>query len=140
VSLLEEYNKNMNNILATFSGFSAKNLKDTEDFYVGRLGLSRTNNTMGLELALPGGGKVFIYEKVDHEPATFTVLNFVVADIDATVDEFRSKRIVFEHYDLGNGAVQDDKEILRGLAANMGPDIAWFKDPSGNILSVIQDS
>jgi catechol 2,3-dioxygenase-like lactoylglutathione lyase family enzyme len=137
--LQKEYNKNMSNILATFSGFSVKNLKDAEDFYVVTLGLSRTNNTMGLELELPGGGKVFIYEKADHEPAKFTVLNFVVADIDATVDDFRSKGIVFEHYDLGNGVVQDDKEILRGLAANMGPDIAWFKDPSGNILSVIQD-
>lgn len=130
----------MNNVLATFSGFSTSSLQEAEDFYVNTLGLSRTNNAMGLELALPGGGKVFVYEKADHEPATFTVLNFVVADIDETVRELSAKGIVFEKYDLGNGATQDEKGILRGLAANMGPDIAWFKDPSGNILSVLQDS
>ena len=84
--------------------------------------------------------KVFIYEKPDHVPATFTVLNFVVADIDAAVDQLSGKGITFEHYDLGNGAVQDEKGILRGLAASMGPDIAWFKDPAGNILSILQDS
>lgn len=130
----------MENVQATFSGYSTTNLKEAEDFYIGTLGLSRTNNTMGLELALPGGAKVFIYEKPDHVPATFTVLNFVVADIDAAVDQLSGKGITFEHYDLGNGAVQDEKGILRGLAASMGPDIAWFKDPSGNILSILQDS
>ena len=130
----------MENVQLTFSGYSTSNLKEAEDFYVGTLGLSRTNNTMGLELALPGGGKVFIYEKPDHVPATFTVLNFVVANIDAAVDQLSGKGITFEHYDLGNGSVQDEKGILRGLAANMGPDIAWFKDPAGNILSILQDS
>ena len=105
----------MENVQSTFSGYSSTNLKEAEDFYVRTLGLSRTNNTMGLELALPGGGKAFIYEKPDHVPATFTVLNFVVADIDAAVDQLSGKGITFEHYDLGNGAVQDEKAYSADL-------------------------
>lgn len=127
------------NILSTFSGFSVTNLQAAKDFYVGTLGLELTNEAMGLGFTLPGGTQLFLYEKADHTPASFTVLNFVVEDIDTTVDELTANGISFERYDLGNGATQDQKGILRGLAANMGPNIAWFKDPSGNILSVLQD-
>ncbi len=129
----------MNNIVSTFSGFSTNDLAATHAFYVDKLGFTQSDNEMGLGLDLPGGGHLFIYEKPDHLPATFTVFNIVVADIDAAVDELKAKGITFESYDLGNGATQDEKGILRGLAANMGPDIAWFKDPAGNILSVLQD-
>jgi len=88
---------------------------------------------MGLELHL-GATHVFIYPKDDHVPATFTVFNFEVADIDAAVDELVAAGVVLERYE---GAPQDEKGIARGKAANMGPDIAWFTDPAGNILSVL---
>lgn len=130
----------MNNLLSAFSGFSTNDLSAAKDFYIGLLGLTQNKNDMGLDIHLPNDSHVFIYEKADHVPATFTVLNFVVPNIDETVDELSSKGIVFERYDLGNGAVQDEKGVLRGLNANMGPDIAWFKDPAGNVLSVIQDT
>jgi len=127
------------NIVATFSGFSVDNIAKAKEFYLNTLGCKLTSEAMGLELELPGGQRHFIYEKPDHEPASFTVLNFVVSDIDAAVSELTEKGVVFEHYELGNGAEQDEKEILRGRAANMGPDIAWFKDPAGNVLAILQD-
>lgn len=129
----------MNNVVSTFSGISVNNLEAAKQFYLDVLGLKLASDKMGLELELPGGSRLFIYEKADHVPATFTVLNFVVKNIDETVDELTAKGVTFEVYDLGNGAKQDDKKILRGQAANMGPDIAWFKDPAGNVLAVIQD-
>lgn len=129
----------MNNVVSTFSGISVNNLEAAKQFYLDVLGLKLASDKMGLELELPGGSRLFIYEKAGHVPATFTVLNFVVKNIDETVDELAAKGVTFEVYDLGNGAKQDDKKILRGQAANMGPDIAWFKDPAGNVLAVIQD-
>lgn len=93
---------------------------------------------MGLQMQLPGGGTVFIYEKKDHIPAAFTILNFEVASVDESVDILMTKGVKFERYP-GMPAPQDEKGILRGLAANQGPDIAWFKDPAGNILSVLQN-
>ena len=81
-----------------------------------------------------GATHVFIYPKDDHQPATYTVFNFEVADIDAAVDELVAAGVTLERYE---GAHQDDKGIARGKAANMGPDIAWFADPAGNILSVL---
>ena len=128
----------MNNAVATFSGFSVDNIELARDFYINKLGLKLIDDKMGLDLELPKGSRLFVYEKSDHIPATFTVLNFVVRDIDSSVDELTGKGINFESYDLGNGAKQDSKGILRGLSANIGPDIAWFKDPAGNILSVLQ--
>ncbi len=86
---------------------------------------------------MPGGGSVFAYPKDDHQPATFTILNFAVDDIDAAVDELTGRGVQFEHYD--KGPKTDEKGILRGRAQNQGPDIAWFKDPAGNFLSVIGD-
>jgi hypothetical protein len=82
---------------------------------------------------------LFIYPKDDHQPATFTILNFVVDDIDEAADTLKGKGVNFEHYDNMPGK-PDQKGILRGLEAGQGPDIAWFKDPAGNILSVLQDS
>ena len=122
----------------SFSGISVNNLSVARDFYVGKLGLKVVDEKMGLDLELPGGAQLFIYEKSDHQPASFTVLNFVVEDIDDAVASLQADGVTFERYDLGNGATQDEKGILRGLAANMGPDIAWFKDPAGNILAVLQ--
>ncbi len=122
----------------TFGGMSVNDMSAAKEFYENVLGLEANQDNMGLELKLFGGSRVFLYQKDDHQPATFTVLNFVVKDIDKTVDELKSKGVKFEIYD-NMPAKQDDKGILRGLAAKMGPDIAWFKDPAGNILSILQD-
>jgi len=122
-----------------FSGFSVKDLEATKQFYTEVLGLKIVDETMGLHLQLPGEGTVFAYQKDDHEPAAFTILNFVVADIDEAISQLTAQKVTFEHYDMGNGAKTDAKGVMRGRAANMGPDIAWFKDPSGNILSIIQN-
>ncbi|HEY4964130.1 MAG TPA: VOC family protein [Candidatus Saccharimonadales bacterium] len=124
---------------AVFSGFSVNDLDVAKQFYTEVLDLKLNDEKMGLQLALPGGGTLFIYDKHDHSPATYTVLNIVVENIDDAVDSLVSQGVNIEHYD-GMPAPQDEKGILRGLSANMGPDIAWFKDPAGNILAVLQDS
>jgi catechol 2,3-dioxygenase-like lactoylglutathione lyase family enzyme len=123
---------------AAFSGFSVDNLAKAKEFYTQTLGLKVDDPGMGLRLHLPGGGTVFVYPKDDHQPATFTILNFEVDDIDQAVDELINRGVQFEHYE-GN-LKTDEKGVARGLSQNMGPDIAWFKDPAGNILSVLQDS
>jgi catechol 2,3-dioxygenase-like lactoylglutathione lyase family enzyme len=102
-------------------------------FYRDTLGLDVTDTGMGLELTL-GATHVFVYQKDGHKPATFTVLNFEVADIDTAVDELVAAGITLERYE---GMNQDDKGVARGKSANMGPDIAWFTDPAGNILSIL---
>jgi catechol 2,3-dioxygenase-like lactoylglutathione lyase family enzyme len=122
-----------------FSGFSVDDLAKAQAFYAEVLGLDVEKTAMGLQLHLGGGLNVFIYEKPDHTPASFTILNFSVENIDEAVADLEAKGVKFERYDLGNGAEQDEKGILRGLSANMGPDIAWFKDPAGNVLSVLQE-
>ncbi|HSW66778.1 MAG TPA: VOC family protein [Bacillota bacterium] len=121
-----------------FSGFSVKDMQAAKSFYTDKLGLKIDGEGVELKLHLPGGATVFMYAKPDHQPATYTMLNFSVADIDEAVDELIKRGVVFERYD-NMPAPQDDKGILRGLKAGMGPDIAWFKDPSGNILSVLQE-
>jgi catechol 2,3-dioxygenase-like lactoylglutathione lyase family enzyme len=119
------------------SGFAVKDIEAAKTFYGDTLGLSVGTNPMNaLDLKLPQGGVIFIYPKADHTPASYTVLNLEVADIDVAVDELTSKGVKFEVYE---GAHQDDRAIARGKAANMGPDIAWFLDPSGNILSVLSN-
>jgi catechol 2,3-dioxygenase-like lactoylglutathione lyase family enzyme len=116
---------------------SVNNVAAAKVFYGDTLGLKLTSEEMGLNFDLPGGGKLFLYEKPDHLPASFTTLNLVVSDINAAVDELTDKAVQFERYpDMPGG--QDERGIMRGKAANMGPDIAWFKDPSGNILSVLE--
>jgi catechol 2,3-dioxygenase-like lactoylglutathione lyase family enzyme len=125
---------------ATFSGYSVRDITVAKQFYEEKLGLNVEANEMGLQLKLKNQN-VFIYAKPDHQPASFTVLNFVVDDIDKKMDELLASGVTFEKYDdLGGGAVPDEKGILRGLAAGMGPDIAWFKDPDGNVLSILQES
>ena len=120
---------------SAFSGFSVRDTEEARAFYGDRLGLDATMNEMGiLDVSLPGGGHVIAYPKADHEPAGFTILNLVVPDIDAAIDELTADGIVFERYE---GMPQDEKGVMRGKAANQGPDIAWFLDPSGNVLSLM---
>jgi predicted enzyme related to lactoylglutathione lyase len=120
-----------------FSGFSTNDLAAAKAFYGGTLGLAATENAMGiLELTFGHGGRVIIYPKPDHVPASFTVLNFEIDDIDAAVDSLTAAGVEVLRYE---GAHQDEKGISRGKAAGMGPDIAWFTDPAGNILSVLSN-
>jgi predicted enzyme related to lactoylglutathione lyase len=123
----------------TFSGFSVNDIATAKKFYQDVLGLEVDQNEMGLELKLKNGNNIFIYEKDDHQPATFTILNFIVEDINAAVDQLVTDGVSFEHYE-GMPAEQDERGVLRGLAAKQGPDIAWFKDPAGNILGLLQTS
>ena len=121
-----------------FSSFSVDDIQKAKAFYGETLGLDATLGEMGiLMLAITGGGKVIIYPKHDHEPATFTVLNFPVDDIDKAVDELTARGVTLERYDI-HGAVPDEKGIYRAPEGGHAPDIAWFKDPAGNILSVLR--
>jgi catechol 2,3-dioxygenase-like lactoylglutathione lyase family enzyme len=124
---------------AAFSGVSVDDQAKAKEFYTKTLGLELQDDKMGLQFKLPGGGSLFIYDKPDHKPASYTMLNFVVTNIDEAVDELTSQGVKFEHY-ADMPFKQDEKGIARGLSAGQGPDIAWFKDPAGNILSVLQDS
>jgi catechol 2,3-dioxygenase-like lactoylglutathione lyase family enzyme len=117
-----------------FSGFSVDDLDRAKEFYGGTLGLTVTENPAGLELRLGGGATVFVYPKDNHEPATFTILNFPVENIEQAVDGLAGAGVQFERYE---GMPQDDRGIARGGG---GPNIAWFKDPAGNILSVLEQS
>ena len=116
-----------------FSGFSTNDIEAASRFYGKTLGVDVSEDHGMLNLKLAGGQRVLIYPKDNHEPATFTVLNFEVSDIDAAVDDLAAKGVAFEHYE---GAGQDAK----GIARQYPPPIAWFKDPAGNVLSVIQTS
>lgn len=118
-----------------FSGFSVNDIKKAKEFYREVLGVEVSEDDMGLTLKISGGNNVFVYQKDDHVPATYTILNFVVEDIDKAVDELVEKGIKFEHYP----EMTDEKGVARGLSANRGPDIAWFKDPAGNFLSVLKN-
>ncbi len=120
-----------------FSSFSVKDLAGAKAFYTDVLGLECEDTQMGFELKTTGNNGIFVYQKDDHQPATFTVLNFAVADINKAVEALTAKGVVFEQYDFGGGAKTDEKGVMRGKAANMGPDIAWFKDPAGNVLSIL---
>ena len=117
-----------------FSSFSVDDLQRAKQFYTNILALKIDDDAMGLNVHLPGGGRLFIYPKDSHQPATFTVLNFVVDNIDQAVEELGNRGVQLERYD---GIATDEKGILRGREKKQGPDIAWFKDPAGNILSVI---
>lgn len=126
----------MFNPTATFSGFSVDDLEKAKDFYIEKLGVQAQDMPGGAELRLPGGAKAWMYAKPNHEPAGYTMLDFVVEDIDAAVDELTRRGVEFERYESIPGG-QDEKGIMRG-GPGMGPDIAWFKDPAGNILAVLQ--
>lgn len=121
-----------------FSGFSVNDLQKAKQFYQTTLGLTVDEDHMGLHIRLKTGAEVFVYDKPNHTPADYTILNFVVDDIDTTVDDLMAAGVTFERYD-SMPMPQDEKGILRGKAANQGPDIAWFKDPAGNILSIISN-
>jgi len=115
-----------------FSGFAVDDLEKAKAFYGDKLGLNVRTGPMGiLELQLGGGGKVIIYRKDHHVPATFTILNFPVDDVEKAVDELTKVGIAMERY-------PDIKQDMKGIARDDGPDIAWFKDPAGNILSVLK--
>ena len=120
-----------------FSGFSTNDLDKAREFYGQTLGLDIGEEMGTLMLQLAGGGRVLIYPKNDHTPATYTVLNFPVDDIDATVDRLEGAGVEMERYE---GIDQDEQGIARGKAIGQGPDIAWFKDPAGNILAVLDGS
>jgi catechol 2,3-dioxygenase-like lactoylglutathione lyase family enzyme len=117
-----------------FSGFAADDLQRARQFYGETLGLKVSEVPAGLELELGSGSTVFVYPKPDHTPATFTILNFPVENIEQAVDELTAAGVRFERYE---GMESDDKGIFRG---GEGPKIAWFKDPAGNILSVLEES
>ena len=118
-----------------FSGFSVNDIAAAKAFYSDILGMPVSEkNEMGiLELSIGDDTKIIIYPKPNHEPATYTILNFSVESVENAVDELTAKGVQFEHYNQGN-LVTDEKGIARG----MGPAIAWFKDPAGNILSVLE--
>ena len=119
-----------------FSGFAVDDLDAARSFYCDTLGLEVTDEEMGiLTLHLAGGRPTMIYPKPDFEPATYTILNFQVGDVEAAVDELSSRGVEFERYD---GFDQDEKGIAH--TPDAGPDIAWFKDPAGNILSVLSEA
>jgi predicted enzyme related to lactoylglutathione lyase len=117
-----------------FSGYSADDLDAARAFYADVLGLDveEAAEMPILRVRFGGDRHVIVYAKPDHQPATFTVLNFPVPDIDAAVDELAARGVVFERYE---GFGQDAKGVMR----DRGPLIAWFKDPAGNILSIIQE-
>ena len=117
-----------------FSGFSADDIPKAKQFYGETLGIDVDEQHGMLTLNIAGDRPTLVYPKDDHEPATFTILNFPVDDIEAAVDALADRGIEFERYE-GTGLETDEKGIFRGG----GPLIAWFKDPAGNVLSVIQD-
>ena len=117
----------------SFSGFSVNDQAKALAFYRDTLGLEVEDTGMGLSLKLPGGN-VFIYPKDDHAPATYTMLNLEVADIDVAVSELEAAGVTLERYP---GMPQDDRGVMRGKASGDGPDIAWFTDPAGNILAIL---
>jgi catechol 2,3-dioxygenase-like lactoylglutathione lyase family enzyme len=123
-----------------FSGFAVDDLEKARGFYADTLGvnvevLDEENHLMSLHHA--DGRDTLVYGKPDHAPANYTILNFLVDDIDAAVDGLAARGVQFERYD---GMPQDEKGVMRGRAANRGPDIAWFTDPAGNILSVLHEA
>ena len=117
-----------------FSGFAVPDIAAAKRFYGETLGLSVSEPAEGvLTLHLAGGRDTLVYHKPDFAPATYTILNFAVADVEQAVDELTARGVRFERYD---GFNQDEKGIMR----DQGPDIAWFTDPAGNILAVLEDS
>jgi catechol 2,3-dioxygenase-like lactoylglutathione lyase family enzyme len=115
-----------------FNGFAVDDLQKAREFYGETLGLTTSEEHGLLTLHLPGDRPTLVYPKPDHTPATYTILNFQVQDIDREVDDLAARGVRFERYD---GFDQDEKGVFRGG----GPYIAWFTDPAGNILSVLQE-
>ncbi len=126
------------NIHGAFSGYSARDMSVMKPFYSEVLELNVEESMGGIHLSFASGQSVFIYPKEGHEPATYTVLNLVVDDINQNIDELMAKGVVFERYE-GMPGEQDERGVLRGKDAGMGPNIAWFKDPSDNILALVEE-
>ena len=124
-------------IKSGFASFSSNDIAKAKQFYTETLGLEASvdDNMGSLNITLGNGMKIFIYPKDNHQPATYTVLNFFVENIEESVDELVSRGITFEKYD---GFDQNDKGIAKSPDPSKGPSIAWFKDPAGNILSLIE--
>ncbi|MBX3521503.1 MAG: VOC family protein [Xanthobacteraceae bacterium] len=118
-----------------FGGFSVNDVPAAMKFYGDTLGLKVSEDHGIMTIHLSNGGSVIAYPKDNHEPATFTILNFPVADVDKAVDELAGRGVKFEHYDMS-----DIKTDTKGIMRGNGPTIAWFKDPAGNILSVIDEN
>lgn len=119
-----------------YSGFSVDDVDAAEKFYGSTLGLEVQRNAMGfLDLRLASGGSIFIYPKPHHTPASFTILNFPVPDIDAAVDDLIARGVTTKIY-TDEEFPSDERGIMRGNGH--GPDIAWFRDPAGNVLAVMQ--
>ncbi len=114
-----------------FSGFAVDDIEKAKEFYGGVLGMEVAEENGMLQLSIGGGKQVLVYPKPDHAPASYTILNFPVDDVERTVDELTARGVRFERYP---GFDQDEKGIARG----QGPAIAWFTDPAGNILSVLE--
>ena len=119
-----------------FSSFSVNNIDAAKQFYGETLGLDVRQTAEGLSIGIPNGDNVFLYPKGDHEPAVFTVFNLFVSDIAQAVDELTGRGIEFLQY--GEPISTDDKGIFWGGKQGRGPNIAWFKDPSENILSIVE--
>jgi predicted enzyme related to lactoylglutathione lyase len=118
-----------------FSGFSVNDLGAAKEFYGKTLGLKVSEEEEGmLSLHLAGGAAVLVYPKPNHAPASFTILNFPVDDVEQTVDKLQKRGVRFEHYN--DPAIKTD---AKGIHRDGGPTIAWFKDPAGNILSVLEE-
>lgn len=117
-----------------FSGFSVDDLQKAKEFYGRTLGLEVSEAHGLLNLRLGGGTSILVYPKPDHSPATFTILNFPIDDVDKAVDELAQRGVRFEIYDQ-----PDLKTDQRGISRGDGVTIAWFKDPAGNILSVLKE-
>lgn len=117
-----------------FSSFSVDDVQKARDFYGGILGLEVKETSEGLELKIPGDNTIFIYPKENHVPATFTILNFPVENIVAAVDQLSKRGVRFEVYK--DGELRTDE---KGIFRDQGVTIAWFKDPAGNFLSVLED-
>lgn len=125
-------------ITGGFSGFAVPDIDAAKAFYGDTLGLEVNEPGMGmLSISLPGGSTVLVYPKPDHVPAVYTILNFEVSDIDAAVDQLTANGVVFERYEAFE---QDEKGIARSNDPGQGPTIAWFTDPAGNILAVMQSA
>lgn len=120
--------------IAAFSGFSVDDVPKAKAFYSETLGLEVSEEYGMLTLHIAGGAKILVYPKPDHTPATFTILNFPVDDIDKAVDHLIERGVQFERYDH----IETDTDA-KGIFRGEGPLIAWFKDPAGNVLSVLQD-
>ena len=116
-----------------FSGFAVDDLEKAKQFYAETLGLEVTEENGMLTLHIAGDRPILVYPKPNHTPASFTILNFPVDDIEATVDQLAARGVVFERYE-GTPAATDEKGVFRGG----GPLIAWFTDPAGNVLSVVE--